>query len=106
MLYHWFQIIDFLKNHCSNAHLQEQLVSLGMSLSEKYASNTNHWHLAALLRLLPIAKEQSASIQAQLKLALLAGKTIKIKEFFSLFFLFTIFFKNTIPFSVSSRNRG
>ncbi|XP_034233673.1 AP-4 complex subunit epsilon-1-like isoform X2 [Thrips palmi] len=66
------QIIDFLKNHCSNTHLQEQLVSLGMSLSEKYASNTNHWHLAALLRLLPIAKEQSASIQAQLKFALLA----------------------------------
>lgn len=72
------QIIDFLKNHCSNGHLQDQLVSLGMSLSEKYASNTNHWHLAALLRLLPIAKEQSASIQAQLKLALLAVSEMEV----------------------------
>lgn len=66
------QIIDFLRNHCSNAHLQDELVSLGMSLAEKYPSDANHWHLAALLRLLPVAKEHSSSLQAQLKLALLA----------------------------------
>lgn len=67
------QIIDFLKNHCTNSLLQDELVSLGMSLAEKYPSEANHWHLAALLRLLPVAKEHSAALQAQLKLALLAN---------------------------------
>ncbi|KAK3919365.1 AP-4 complex subunit epsilon-1 [Frankliniella fusca] len=67
------QIIDFLKNHCKNSLLQDELVSLGISLAEKYPSDANHWHLAALLRLLPVAKEQSGALQAHLKLALLAN---------------------------------
>lgn len=69
------QVIDYVCDQCShNPHLQHDLISRAVALTDKFPNSQTHWHIAALIRVLPLARDKQAkAIQRRIQLMLLAG---------------------------------
>lgn len=69
------QVIDYVRDQCShNPHIQHDLVSRAVALTDKFPNSQSHWHIAALVRVLPLAQDKQAkAIQRRIQLTLLAG---------------------------------
>jgi hypothetical protein len=69
------QVADHVHDHCAhNPHLQHDLVSRAVALTDKFPNSQTHWHIAMLIRLLALAQDKQAkAIQRRIQLTLLAG---------------------------------
>jgi hypothetical protein len=69
------QVADYVHDQCAqNPHLQHDLISRAVALTDKFPSSQTQWHIAALIRLLPLAQDKQAkAIQRRIQLTLLAG---------------------------------
>ncbi|XP_023710793.1 AP-4 complex subunit epsilon-1 isoform X2 [Cryptotermes secundus] len=69
------QVVDYVCDQCShNPHLQHDLISRAVALTDKFPNSQTHWHIAALIRVLPLARDKQAkAIQRRIQLMLLAG---------------------------------
>lgn len=69
------QVVDYIREHCAhNPYLQHDLVSRAVALTDKFPNSQTHWHIAVLIRLLPLADDNQAKvIQRRIQLTLLAG---------------------------------
>lgn len=69
------QVVDYVCDQCShNPHLQHELISRAVALTDKFPNSQTHWHIAALIRVLPLAQDKQAkAIQRRIQLTLLAG---------------------------------
>lgn len=57
------QIADYAQTYCSsNSHLRHDLVRRIILLTQKYPRDTDSWHVAMLLRLLPLASDNQVKI--------------------------------------------
>ncbi|PNF30422.1 hypothetical protein B7P43_G12873 [Cryptotermes secundus] len=75
------QVVDYVCDQCShNPHLQHDLISRAVALTDKFPNSQTHWHIAALIRVLPLARDKQAkAIQRRIQLMLLA--VLKRKTF-------------------------
>jgi len=69
------QVVDYVRDSCAhNPYLQHDLVSRAVVLTDKFSSSQTHWHIAVLIRLLPLVQDKQAkAIQRRIQLALLTG---------------------------------
>ncbi|XP_021918048.1 AP-4 complex subunit epsilon-1-like isoform X2 [Zootermopsis nevadensis] len=69
------QVADYVRDHCAhNPYIQHDLISRALALTDRFQNSQTHWHIAALIRLLPLAQDKQAkAIQRRIQLTLLAG---------------------------------
>lgn len=69
------QVADYVRDHCAhNPYIQHDLISRALALTDRFPNSQTHWHIAAFIRLLPLAQDKQAkAIQRRIQLTLLAG---------------------------------
>lgn len=57
------QIIEFCINHCSESeHLQIDMVNRAISLTQKFPRYDDYWHVAMVIRILPLANQDQIDV--------------------------------------------
>ncbi|XP_067004637.2 AP-4 complex subunit epsilon-1 isoform X2 [Anabrus simplex] len=70
------QVVDYAQDSCEdNPHLRSDLVDRAVTLTDKFPDINNCWHIAMLIRILPLStQDQTKSVQRRIKMCLLSGK--------------------------------